>query len=496
MRAILYARFSTDMQDEQSIVDQFRVCRAHAESRDWKVAAEFSDEGISGAALGNRPGAQKALATVQQGDVLLVMDLTRLCRSQDLAPLASRLKYRGVRLIGVQDGFDSEAETAGMQAGLSGIMSEEFRKMVARRTYSALQMRALDGRATGGKAYDNKEVVQEIFGRFAAGETMKAIASDLNSRGIPSPGASWKPRCNSRGKWLVSTLHAILHNEKYIGREVWNKSQWVKDPDSGRRVRRERPQSEWVVRECEAMIDMGTWNLVHKRLASRDRRPGRGGGRNNYLLSGLLDCGVCGSKLIIAGGGQRRYLCNANKAGGEHACSNSTSFPRLTAEAIILGPIIEKMLSPEAIAQGIKLMREERTSIERQGKRIADPAERELAELERLVREGVVSAAVMAPALAEARRKVKALRETPVGAGLPWPSEKAWREAVTAMRDILEGEDVQAARDVMKRLVGRIRCTPAKGGDYVVAEVETVNLLLATNAAASAGISNGSGGRI
>ena len=259
MNTIIYARFSTERQSEASIADQFRVCREYAATHGLVIRSEHSDEGISGAALGNRPGVQVALRALQHGDVLLMTDLSRLSRSQDLAPLLSRLRHRGARVIGVQDGYDSNSRTARMQAGLSGIMSEEFRAMVADRTHSALELRARTGQATGGKAYDNEKIVQEIFTRFAAGESMKAIAHDLNRRGIPSPGAEWKPRARPRGNWLVSTVHTMLHNERYIGRQVWNKSQWVKDPDTGKRIRRERPQSEWIVQPCERLIDDAAW---------------------------------------------------------------------------------------------------------------------------------------------------------------------------------------------------------------------------------------------
>jgi len=113
-RAIAYARFSTDRQAEASITDQLRICREYAERQGWQVVAEHTDEGISGAALGNRPGANAALVELAASDVLIVCDLSRLSRSQDLAPLLSRLRHRGVRVVGVQDGFDSDSRTARM----------------------------------------------------------------------------------------------------------------------------------------------------------------------------------------------------------------------------------------------------------------------------------------------------------------------------------------------------------------------------------------------
>lgn len=462
--AVIYARFSTELQSESSIADQFRVCREYAEANGWQVSAEFSDRGISGAALGNRPGAQAAIAATR--DVLLVMDLSRLSRSQDLAPMLSRLRHRGARVIGVQDGYDSDSRTARMQAGLSGIMSEEFRAMIADRTRSALQMRAKAGQPTGGKAYDDPEIVREIFARFAAGESMKAIASDLNRRGIPSPGVDWKPRARPRGHWLVSTLHTLLRNERYIGRVIWNRSQWVKNPDTGRRARRERPASEWIVTDCAPLIDLDTWTRAQARFSVR---VGKGGGKPSYLLSGLLECGACGSKLIVVGGSQRRYTCGTYHAGGEHACSNRVTFPRWIAEERILDHVQEEMLSPAAVAEGVKMLREERAKAEAPVK----PADREVIELQRLVREGVLSAEVVAPALAEARRRSKA-RTTPVER--PWPSDKVWRAAVENMRDVLRGEDVTAAREVLRELIGNVRCVPADG--YVVAELTKRKVLL------------------
>lgn len=478
----LYARYSTERQSEASIADQLRICREYAGARGWPILAEHSDEGISGAALGNRPGARLAIESVRAGDCLLVTDLSRLSRSQDLAPLLTRLRHRGVRVIGVQDGFDSDARHARMQAGLSGIMSEEFRAMVADRTRSALELRARTGQATGGKAYENAEVVREIFARFAAGESMKAIASDLNRRDVPSPGADWKPRARPRGRWLVSTLHAMLHNERYIGRQVWNRSQWLKDPDTGKRIRRERPRAEWIVQECDRMVDEETWERVQARFTVRKGR----GGAPRWLLSGILECATCGGKMIVYGGDQHRYVCGTYHAGGVHACSNESTFPRETAEALILQPVIDDLLSPAAVAEGIRMMREERAAPPK-----PEAPDREVLELERLVKMGILSADTAAPAIAEARRKAEERRRCAPLQPQPWPSEKAWREAIVAMREILTGDDIAAAREVLRKLIGPARCRPAQEG-HVVVELTTRHVLLAT----STGRRTGTDGRI
>lgn len=467
MKAVVYARFSTEMQSESSIDDQLRVCRDYAAARGWTVTDEFSDRGISGAALGNRPGAQQAIAAAR--DVLLVNDLSRLSRSQDLAPLLSRLRHRGVRVIGVQDGYDSDSRTARMQAGLSGIMSEEFRSMIADRVRSALEMRAKEGRPTGGKAYGDPEIVREIFRRFADGESLRSIANDLNRRGIPSPGADWKKRASPRGRWVTSALHSLVQNERYAGRLVWNRSRWIKNPDTGKRERRERPESEWIVQAVEPVVDEALWTRAQARFT---RRGAGKGGQPSYVLSGLLVCELCGSKLIVVGGTQRRYGCGAHHAGGEHACRNRSTFPQKVAEHLLLEHVRERMLSPVAVAEGVKMLREERASAERDAPKPRQSEEVDA--LERLVREGVLSPEIAGPALKAARSKLAAPTEVPA---MPWPSESLWRATVENMREVLQGEDVTAAREVLRGLLGGVvRCEPA--GDHVVARFAERRVLL------------------
>jgi site-specific DNA recombinase len=460
MKAVIYARYSTDRQSETSIADQVRVCRQYATRHGWMITAEYSDEGISGAAFGNRPGAQAAIAASITGTVLVVCDLTRLARSQELAPLMDRVRFRGGRVIGVQDGFDSDSPTARMQAGLSGIMSDEMRASQRARTHSALELRAEAGRPTGGKAYSDVAIIREIFARAAAGETLRGIANDLNRRAVPSPGAAWNRRTRRQdGRWLASAIHELLRNDRYAGRLIWNRSVWIKDPDTGRRLRRERPRDQWIVREIPAIVDTATWDLVQTRL--KPRRSGRGGAPR-YLLSGLLSCALCGCKMIVCGGGQHRYVCGSYHAGGEHACSNRLSVPRSIAEERILEPVVADLLAPDATAEALRQMRMQA--------RQERPEAREVVELERLVRDGVLSAHIAAPALAEARRRATAPVEL--------PTARAWRETVSAMREILQGEDMAAAREILRELLGDIRVRPQ--GDALVAELTARHVLLQT----------------
>jgi site-specific DNA recombinase len=510
-----YARISTDNQSEASITDQRRRCHDYANAHGWPVARDFTDEGISGAALGNRPGLGAALAALGADDVLLVADLTRLSRSQELAPLLDRLRFRGARVVGVLDGFDSLSAQARMQAGLSGLMSDEYRASIRVRTHSALEMRAKLKQPTGGKAYGYDKaseiveaeaaVVREIFGRTAAGESMRKIASDLNSRGVPSPGATWKrTKRRTDGRWLVPTLHAILRNERYIGRHVWNRSEWVKNPDSGARTRRARPPEEWTVTECAPIIDGRIWAAVAARMTERmagersvKHRPRR------YLLSGLLVCEHCGCRMIVTGSNGSHYGCATHRQGGADACPVSQQGRRDLAEHAVLEPIQRELLEPEAVELACRLIREgaraELTQIEGEAAPAVAAIAKQVAELEDLITSRGSLAVTLRPVLADLREKMAALQRA------NWrkahgmmvaeiPAEEAYRAAVADMAATLGGSNVEAARAAVRSLTGEIPVFEHGGKLYGRLSVHAIPLFARCNPGLIEQV--GSGGRI
>lgn len=510
MQAIIYARYSTDMQSEQSTADQLRVCRDYAKKQKWPIGAEYTDEAISGAALGNRPGALAALAALNTGDVLLINDTSRLQRSQDLAPMIARLRHRGVRVIGVKDNFDSESPTARLQAGMSGMFSEEFRAQISSRTHSALDMRAREGRATGGKCYGynnageivetEADIVREIFRRVAKGEAMRAVAADLNARGVPSAGAAWsrKSRRND-GFWLVSAIHAIVHNERYIGRVIWNRSMWRRDPDTGRRQRVERPESEWIVREGPAIIDCATFDAVQTAAKPRKLHGGGKGHPPGYLLSGILVCGECGGKMVVNGRDGMHYYCGTRKHGGDSACSMSLSTRRDVAEELILGPIERELLSPEAVSRAVELIQQWSREDRAQGAQPAEVAQvdERISRLEGQVTAGVLEREDVAASLAALHERRRALlaaawsRTSGKAGAKASAAALAYREAAAKYRETLKGPALTLARSALHDLLGEVVCRPENG--HLVASLGLNPLPLLR----SAGVSQtGSGGRI
>jgi len=529
-RAATYARFSTDKQTEASIDDQRRCCAEYAKQNGLEVVHEFSDLAISGASFGNRPGVAQLQRAAFAGeiDVILIADLTRLSRnSADLPKFLERMRFRKIRVIGVLDRFDSDQRHSRMQAGLSGIMSDEYRLAVGERVHLALDTLAKSGKPTGSKAYgytskqvvipEQAAIVKEIFRRIAAGETMKAVVCDLNSRRIRSPGANWKGRATNRsdGRWVVPALNALLQNELYIGRVIWNRSQWVKDPETGRRTRRERPASEWIVddRPKLALVDRATWDTVAALMARRKSACGaRGGGRSRYPLSGLLVCGVCDSRFIMSGGGKngrgygqagpRYYVCSTFHQGGPNACSNSIRVPREICEERLLEPALNDLLSDQAVDAAVIRIR--KLLKERPPEPVVDTSnlDKKQEAVRVLVASGALDADLAEPVFAKLEaERLAIVREAhravrgPLVSG-PWGLEAEYREHAKKLRDDLRGEDADVARAALASIYGqRIRLLPDDRGVHLVAEVHfRADAVLAAAGGSVGRISLSSGG--
>src|SRR5262249_39803072 len=106
MRAVIYARYSTDLQREASIEDQVRICRQRMDREGWTLVATYSDAASSGASR-LRPGYQKLLEDARAGafDIVVAEALDRLSRDQeDVAALYKQLRFRGVRILTVAEG--------------------------------------------------------------------------------------------------------------------------------------------------------------------------------------------------------------------------------------------------------------------------------------------------------------------------------------------------------------------------------------------------------
>lgn len=493
MRAALYARFSTDRQSEASIPDQFRLAERLAQQHGFRVVARFSDAAISGGTT-SRPGYQGLLTAARQHDfdVIVAEDTTRLWRNlAEQAPRIAELADLGVEVV-TQD-LDTRHDSADLIGPLNGAVAERHRREIGRRTRRGLEGRARAQKPTGGRAYgyvtedgerrihtQQADVVRELFARFAAGETLRAIASSLNARAIPSPGADWRRTRESDGLWRISALHAMLRNDLYVGRLIWNRSRWARSAaDSKRRRRIENPREDWIVHERPdlAIVDETTFSRAQSRLTERaDLFGGGRGGRSTYILSGLMRCGVCGGPYVIGSHRPVRYVCATRRNAGDMACGNRIMVRRDIAESRILGTVRSAMLTPEARTLALQTMRDMvREDATREPPALAR-LDSQIAELERLRASGVLSAEIAGAALTRAHRDRDAARR-PANIVQPlFGAEDEYVAVVEGLFGVIEGDDVPVAREALRDILGPIRLHPE--GSYLVAELSAGRLPL------------------
>jgi DNA invertase Pin-like site-specific DNA recombinase len=294
-RAAIYARMSTDKQSEASTADQVRECRRFAEREGYQVAPGliFEEAGISGASRHNRPKLLELVARIDEWDVLVCFDFSRLARNQeDQGWIRNRLRLHrrcaleastgqdlaniGSRVMGVVNEEYIEKLRADTRRGLRGRVERGFRAGGVPFGYRSVQEPSgrLDARGlpipSGFRLVVHEEraaIVRELFDRYAAGEGYRALAHRLNARGVESPrGNGWAP----------SAIHPLLQNEIYRGEYIWNRSEWVKDHDTGRRHRHDGA--------C-ARRDRGD------RAHARARRVRRKSGAKDRVVAARRGCG-------------------------------------------------------------------------------------------------------------------------------------------------------------------------------------------------------------
>jgi site-specific DNA recombinase len=384
MRAVIYARYSSENQREASIDDQIEVCRRYIDQQQWTVVNSYADRAISGAS-DRRPEYQKMIADAELGsfDVIVCEALDRLGRRlSEVARLHDQLEFRGVKLHAVNLG-----RVTPMHVGLLGTMAQLYLSDLKEKTRRGQLGRALAGKIPGGKAYgykvldgrsgerqiidDEASIVRRVFHEFATGKSARAIAKGLNADGIPGPdGREWRDT-TIRGQ--VDRGTGILNNAIYIGRLEWNRCSYVKDPRTGKRVARPNPKALWELVSIPELriVSDDVWNAAKSQQQERChevRRADIGNPlnrvhRRKFLFSGLLKCGRCGGGYTIVA--QDRYGCATRRSKG--TCDNSATVDRQEIERRVFEGLKAKLLAPELVREFAQTFQEEmnRAAIER-----------------------------------------------------------------------------------------------------------------------------------
>ncbi len=377
MRVALYARYSSENQRDASITDQLKICRVHAEKHGWQIVEEYTDHAISGASL-LRPGIQALMMDGQSGrfDIVLAEAMDRLSRDQeDIAGLYKRMSFGGVKIVTL-----SEGEISHLHIGLKGTMNALFLKDLADKTRRGLQGRIRLGKSGGGNAYGydvvrklnaigepdrgdrainntEAEVVRRIYRDYIGGKSPKRIAMELNRDGISAP---------TGGDWGFTTIignakrgTGILNNEIYVGRLVWNRQRFVKDPETGKRQARLNPTDEWVIKDVPELriIEADVWESVKaKQAAIKIKRNPDGKTSENqfwnrtrpkYLLSGLTKCGCCGGGYSMVSG----YLLGCSTTRNKGTCDNRVNIRRDQLEVRVLAAVRHRLMDPALFSE-------------------------------------------------------------------------------------------------------------------------------------------------
>ena len=402
MRVAIYARYSSDLQRQASIADQFRNCEQIIEREGWQIAARFKDEALSGAKA-DRPGYVALMAAAKLGefDIIVVEEVSRLWRDQEEQWRAvRRLEFGGVHILGVNDGVNTRSEGYGLLLSIRGAINEEARREISKRTHRGLSGVALSGNSAGGRSYGYRHVpvedpsrrdhlgrpvvvsvrrevdeeqarwVRLIFEKYADGWSPRRIANELNCLGVPAPGATWNRKRRVCKGWAASAIYGdhkrgfgILLNPLYGGVYIWNRTRRQVDPETKARKHAARAKSEWIVTEAPELriVHRELLERVEARLATQRRTHGKHNGPGpKYLLSGLLKCGVCGGNYVVMNA--TSYGCAVHKDRGPHVCANALKVPRRLVESKLLEGVKHDLLSAENLAlfrkEVVRLLRE------------------------------------------------------------------------------------------------------------------------------------------
>jgi site-specific DNA recombinase len=396
VRAAVYARYSSDRQSPSSIEDQNRKCFQFAKARGWTVLENhvYADAATSGT-ISNRTGLQQMLSAAESKprpfDAILVDDSSRLSRKlSDTLSFSDRLKFVGVRVVFVSQGFDSDSPQSEMTVAMHGIMDSQYLKGLSDKTFRGLEGRVLQNLHHGGRIFgykslpiedasrrdqygrplitgarlhvlpDQARIVRKIFTLYAGGLSMKATTKKLNADHVQSP----RPRAGREQSWAPSSVKTILENERYAGIVTYGRTKKIRNPQTGKTIYRHKDKAEWITVACpeQRIVSAELWNAVQARLAfvkSRYGNANRKGGllrsrsaSSKYIFSGLLKCSECGGSITITSGAgsthrSASYGCPKREFRGR--CKNDRRIRADLLETQLLGKLQVDVLSPGAI---------------------------------------------------------------------------------------------------------------------------------------------------
>jgi DNA invertase Pin-like site-specific DNA recombinase len=496
VKVALYARYSSDNQRDASIADQLRVCSAYAERQSWTICEEYTDHAVSGATL-LRAGFQALMrdALNRRFDIVLAESLDRFSRDQeDTAGLFKRLTFAGVNIVTLAEG-----DITHLHIGFKGTMNALFLKDLAEKTHRGLRGRVEDGKSAGGLCYgyrvvrtlngatvttgereivpEDARVVERIFREFVAGVSPKQIAKNLNRERVAGPfGGAWSPS-TIYGNGKRGT--GVLNKELYIGRLVWNRLRYVKNPDTGKRVSRLNPETEWMRKEVPELriVPDDLWGAAKSRQQQTRHAVKTAGAfgaakRPQYLFSGLTKCGICGAGFIMSG--KNRLGCFGARDQGR--CDNHLTIRRDEVEARVLRALRERLLQQDLFDEFCDEFTREMNRLRMERRATLSSAKREIERISTRIKKLLNLMLDDEIAVDEGKAEIKMLdaRRKELQAQLETADEPPpllhpevatlYRQKVTTLAQALERSDTRTeATEALRGLIDAITLTPDQG---------------------------------
>ncbi len=314
MKAVIYARYSSDNQREESIEGQIRECMEFADKMGVAVIENYIDRALT-ATSDNRPDFQRMIKDSNKRcfDMVIVWKLDRFSRDRyDSAHYKHILKKNGVKVVSAKENIGEGPEGIILESMLEG-MAEYYSAELSVKVKRGLKENALKGKMNGGATtlgyYVNEErklvidettapIVRETFTMYADGKMIKDIMKHFNNKGVKTKYGN---------PISYNMIQRMLSNRRYIGEFKYND---ILIPDA-----------------IPAIIDTNLFEKVQAELAKNKHAPARHKAEDDYLLTTKLYCGKCGAYMVgDAGTGKsgkvhHYYKCvNAKK----HTCDKKT----------------------------------------------------------------------------------------------------------------------------------------------------------------------------
>ena len=302
----LYLRYSNSNQSDQSIEGQLRDCRLYCKQNHYRITAIYIDRATTARNVEKRVHLMEMIADSAKQDwqYVIVWKLDRFARNRnDSAVMKMRLRKNGVKVLSATEHLTDSPESIILESVLEG-MAEFFSAELSQKVTRGMRESALKCQSVGGqiplgyKLEDHKlvidpdtaPIVKEAFELYAGGESIANIARKFNAAGY---------RTSKGREFGRSSFKAMFHNVRYVGMYTYRDIQ--------------------IEGGVPAIVDQELFDAVQRRVRSVKAAPGRGNAKVDYLLSGKLWCGHCGSPMNGECGTSRRskvyyyYKCRKQK---------------------------------------------------------------------------------------------------------------------------------------------------------------------------------------